>query len=114
MAGYQRFVFMGNVTKDPEIKRIGENEVCKFSVAVNGYKDSVEFFDAEWWKPNAAAGYLAKGVAVLCEGELQTQKWEKDGQPRSKVVVRVSRLTLCGGKQQREPEREPEFAADFA
>jgi single-strand DNA-binding protein len=108
MAGYQRFIALGNLTKDPEIRNLGESDVCKFGIAVNGYKDSVEFFDCEWWKPNGAAGFLAKGIPVLVEGELQTQRWEKDGQQKSKTVVRVMKMQLVGGK------REPAMAGDFA
>jgi single-strand DNA-binding protein len=110
MAGFQKLIALGNVTKDPEIKQVGENEVAKFSIAVNGYKDSVEFFDCEWWKPNGALGYVSKGTPVLIEGELQTQRWEKDGQQRSKMVVKVRGIQLVGGK----PKAEPAFAGDFA
>ncbi len=108
--GYQRFVALGNVTKDPEIRQVGENEVAKFGIACNGYKDSVEFFDCEWWKPNGAIGYVTKGTPVLVEGEFQTQKWEKDGQQRSKAVLKVRTLQLCGSKS----KAEPEYAGDFA
>ena len=108
--GYQRFIAMGNVTKDPEIRQAGDNEVAKFGIAVNGYKDSVEFFDCEWWKPNGALGYVQKGSPVLVEGELQTQRWEKDGQERSKMVLKVRTLSLCGSKK----KAEPEYAGDFA
>lgn len=109
--GYQRFLALGNVTGDPEIRQVGENEVAKFGIAVNGYKDSVEFFDLEWWKPNGALAYVAKGTPVFIEGELQTQRWEKDGQKRSKIVVKVRTLQLAGAKK-REPVED--FAADFA
>ena len=108
--GYQRLIIVGNVTKDPEIRQAGESEVAKFSVAVNGYKDTVEFFDVEWWKPNGAIGYVSKGTTVLVEGELQTQRWEKDGQQRSKIVVKARTLQLCGSKA----KAEPEYAGDFS
>jgi single-strand DNA-binding protein len=103
---------LGNVTKDPEIRQVGENEVAKFGIAVNGFKDSVEFFDLEWWKPNGALAFVAKGTQVFVEGELQTQKWEKDGQQKSKVVLKVRSLQLTGSKPKRAPEEE--FASDFA
>jgi single-strand DNA-binding protein len=112
MMGYQRFMCLGNCTNDPEIRNVGEGEVAKFSIAVNGYKDSVEYFDIEWWNPNGAMGYVMKGTPVFIEGELQTQSWEKDGVKRKKVVVKVRTLRLVGGKKQREPEEE--FAGDFA
>lgn len=109
--GYQRFMALGNTTKDPETRTVGESEVAKFSIAVNGFKDSVEFFDCEWWNPNGALAYVAKGTPVFIEGELQTQKWEKDGQQRSKIVVKVRTLQLTGKGQKR--KEEVEFA-DFA
>lgn len=110
--GFQRFMALGNVTGEPEIKQVGENEVAKFSIAVNGYKDSVEYFDLEWWKPNGAMAFVAKGTQVFIDGELQTQRWEKDGQKRSKIVVKVKTLQLTGSKPKRAPEEE--FASDFA
>lgn len=112
MAGYQKFVCLGNVTGDPDIRNVGESEVAKFSVAVNGYKDSVEYFDCEWWKPNGAIAFVQKGTPVLVEGELQTQRWEKDGQKRSKIVVKVRTIQLVGGKPKTADQRE--FVSDFA
>lgn len=110
--GYQRFMALGNVTGDPDIRHVGESDVAKFGIAVNGYKDSVEFFDCEWWKPNGAMAYVGKGVPVFIEGELQTQKWEKDGQKRSKIVVKVRSLQLVG--KSKKPDSVEEFASDFA
>lgn len=110
--GYQRFLALGNLTADPDVRRVGEDDVAKFGIAVNGFKDKVEFFDCEWWKPNGALGFVAKGTQVFIEGELQTQKWEKDGQKRSKIVVKVRSLQLVGSKGKKEPVEE--FVSDFA
>ena len=113
MSGYQRFICLGNLTKDAESRTVGESEVAKFGVAVNGYKDSVEFFDCEYWNPRGVLPYLTRGTSVLLEGELQTQRWEKDGQAKSKVVIKVMRVQLVGGKKREEPAMEEEFATDF-
>lgn len=113
MSGYQRFIFLGNLTKDAESRMAGESEVAKFSVAVNGYKDSVEFFDCEYWKPGRVTEFLVRGTPVLVEGEIQTQSWEKDGERKSRKIVRVMRLQLVGGKKREEPSMEDEFATDF-
>lgn len=109
--GYQRLMILGNVTNDPDIRNVGENDVAKFSVAVNGYKDSVEYFDVEWWNPNGAMAYVMKGTPVFIEGEIQTQRWEKDGQKKSKQVCKCKTLQLVGSKKS---APEPDFAADFA
>jgi hypothetical protein len=112
MSGYQRFICVGNLTKDVESRMVGESELAKFSVAVNGYKDSVEFFDCEFWKPGRVTQFLDRGVQVLVEGEIQTQQWEKDGERKSRKVVRVLRLQLLGQKKKESVEEE-EFATDF-
>jgi len=113
MSGYQRFICVGNLTRDAESRMVGESEVAKYAIAVNGYKDSVEFFDCEQWKVGGVLPYLTRGTSVLVEGELQTQRWEKDGQQRSKIVVKVHKLQLLGGKKKEEPAMEEEFATDF-
>ena len=112
MSGYQRFICVGNLTKDVESRMVGESELAKFSVAVNGYKDSVEFFDCEYWKPGRVPEFLIRGTSVLVEGEIQTQQWEKDGERKSRKIVRVLRLQLLGGKK-KEESLEEEFATDF-
>lgn len=112
MSGYQRFIALGNLTKDAESRMAGESEVAKFGIAVNGYKDSVEFFDCEFWKPGGVLEYLTRGTQVLIEGEIQTQSWEKDGEKKSRKIVRVMKVQLCGGKRREEPAMEAEFA-DF-
>lgn len=114
-SGYQSFICVGNLTKDVETRNVGENEVAKFSVAVNGYRDSVEYFDVEHWNPGKVTMYLTRGTPVLVDGELQTQRWEKDGQQRSKIVVKARRIQLLGGGKKKEHAEEemPEFAADF-
>jgi single-strand DNA-binding protein len=109
--GYQRVLILGNVTNDPDIRTVGENEVAKFAMAVNGYKDSVEYFDLEWWNPNGAMAYVMKGVPVFVEGEIRTDKWEKDGIKRQAKVVKIRTLQLLGSKKS---APEPDFASDFA
>jgi len=112
MSGYQRFIALGNLTKDAESRMAGESEVAKFSVAVNGYKDSVEYFDCEMWKPGGVLQYLVRGTQVLFEGEIQTQSWEKDGERKSRKIVKVMKVQLCGGKRREEPAMEEAFS-DF-
>lgn len=111
MAGFQKLVLLGNLTKDAESRMVGEAEVAKYGVAVNGYKDSVEFFDCEHWNPKGVLEYLTKGTQALIEGEIQTQTWEKDGEKKSRKIVRVHRLQLVGSKK--EKSMEEEFAGDF-
>ena len=90
-------VLTGRLTRDPETRQVGpEQTVASFSLAVNGYGDKVSFFDVEAWRRTAdiVAQYCSKGKLVSVTGRLEQQRWEKDGQKRSKVVVVASGIEL--------------------
>lgn len=109
--GFQKFIAVGNLTKDAESRTVGEAEVGKYSVAINGRKDSVMFLDCDHWRVGGVLPYLTKGTTVLVEGELEQQSWEKDGQKKSKLVLQVQRLQLLGGRSQR--SETDEFVSEF-
>lgn len=108
-SSFNKFIGVGNLTKDAESRMVGEVEVGRYSIAINGRKDRVLFLDCDHWRVGGVLQYLTKGTPVLVEGELEQQSWEKDGQKKSKVVLSVQRLQLLGGKRQAEPAEE-EFA----
>jgi len=86
---------MGNLTRDVEVKDVGEHKVAKFGVAVNEkYKDKEEtmFIDCECWGNRAEVleKYFKKGSRILLEGKLKFETWEKDGDKRSKHKITVS------------------------
>jgi len=110
-SGYQRFIAVGNLTKDAESRMVGETEVGKYSIAINGRKDRVMFLDCDHWRVGGVLPYLTKGTQVLVEGELDQQSWERDGQKHSKMVLQVNRLQLLGSKQKRVEE---EAFSDFS
>ena len=101
--------FTGRLTKDAEIKMVGETEIGRYSIAVNGRKDKVMFIDCDHWRIGGVAEYLTKGTQVCVSGELEQQSWEKDGQKKSKIVLSVRSLALLGAGKPREPQEE--FAA---
>lgn len=85
---------VGNVTKDLEIKTVGEkdNKICNFQVASNRIsdKEKADFISVEVWNGQAenCAKYLSKGSGVAVSGDLIIDEYEKDGikQYRPKVV----------------------------
>lgn len=109
--GFQKFIAVGNLTKDAESRTVGEVEVGKYSIAINGRKDSVMFLDCDHWRVGGVLPYLTKGTSVLVEGELEQQSWEKDGQKKSKMVLQVQRLQLLGGRSQK--AETDEFVSEF-
>jgi len=121
MPSYCHVTLVGNVTRDVELRTVGEGtKVCDLGVAYNkrrkspdgeGYEDEAHFFDVTLWGNTAqvAADYLKKGSPVLIEGELAQDRWEQDGQKRSKVKI-VGRKMVMLGQRTSEPDAEPESA----
>ena len=100
----------GRLTRDSELRYSnGGMAIAKFSIAVNRrakgadgqWADEASFFDCSMFG-KAAEGvnqYLNKGTHVAINGELRQNRWEQDGQTRSKVEVMVNSLTLLGSPQ---------------
>lgn len=109
---------------------------CNFSIANN---ESYKKADGTWENipsyfdctmkgkyAEAMAKHLLKGRGVRVVGRLKQQRWEKDGQKFSRVVIKVQELFLSpmqnsdGSNYQQNnqnysaPEKEPqEFSASF-
>jgi single-strand DNA-binding protein len=109
MTDLNRVVLVGRLTRDAETKFIQSGQaVCKFSLAVNRrrkvgdqWEDEASFFDAVLWGRSAESmgQYLIKGKQIALDGELRQDRWEQDGQKRSKVEIVVSNIQLLGSGQ---------------
>jgi single-strand DNA-binding protein len=107
MADINHVVLVGRLTRDAELKyTAGGQAVCKFSVAVNRRRkngdqwvDEANFFDVVLWgrQGEALNQYLVKGKVVGVDGELRQDRWEQDGQNRSKVEIVAANIQLLGG-----------------
>lgn len=97
------FKFIGNLTRDPENKMIGETHLAMFTVAVNDtYKNSsgekvedTTFINCDAWGTMAdrVVNNLSKGDKVLVTGKLKQDNWEdQDGNKRSTYKVRIDNL----------------------
>jgi single-strand DNA-binding protein len=111
MADLNSVALTGRLTADPEFKEFGEGkQVANFSLAVNEYKkgdgDAVSFVPVTVWNKTAevAKNFLTKGSQVAIKGRLQQQRWEQDGQKRSKIQIICESLTLLGGKKKENAE----------
>ena len=107
MADVNHVILIGRLTRDAELKYTsGGMAVCKFSIAVNKKKksgdqwvDEANFFDIVLWGKQGESinQYLVKGKQVAVEGELHQNRWEQDGQSRSKVEINADNVQLLGG-----------------
>ena len=107
MADINRVVLVGRLTRDAELKYTATGQaVCKFSVAVNRrrkngdqWEEEASYFDVVVWGRSGESlnQYLLKGKAVGIDGELRQDRWQQDGQNRSKVEIVASNIQLLGG-----------------
>jgi single-strand DNA-binding protein len=107
MVDINRVVLIGRLTRDAELKYTsGGQAVCKFSVAVNRrrkngdqWEDEANYFDVVLWgrQGENINQYLVKGKAVGLDGELRQDRWQQDGQNRSKVEIVANNVQLLGG-----------------
>ncbi len=107
MADVNHVILIGRLTRDAELKYTsGGMAVCKFAIAVNKRRkngeqwvDEANFFDIVLWgrAGESINQYLVKGKQVAVEGELHQNRWEQDGQSRSKVEINASNVQLLGG-----------------
>ena len=98
-SGINKVILVGNLGQDPEVKyTAGGAAVTTLSLATSeSWKDIDTGQDqeiTEWqrvvlWRRLAeiAGEYLKKGSKVYIEGQLQTRKWEQDGQTRYTTEV---------------------------
>jgi single-strand DNA-binding protein len=100
-------MLVGRLTRDAELKYTNTGfPIGKFSLAVNRRRKSGDewieeghFFDISLLGKRAEAltQYLTKGTQVAIQGELRQNRWEQDGQPRSKVEITANDIQLLGG-----------------
>jgi single-strand DNA-binding protein len=102
-------ILIGRLTRDAELKYTsGGMAVCKFDIAVNKRRkqgeqwvEEASFFPIVLWGKSGESlnQYLVKGKQVAVEGELHQNRWEQDGQARSRVEINANNVQLLGGGQ---------------
>lgn len=121
---------MGNLTRDPEIKSVGNSgsQLANLSLAVNrryttagGEKrEEVTYVDVTFWGKQAELFTrlgIKKGTPLFIEGRLHLESWEdkQSGQKRSKLKVVGETLQLLGGKRdENAPRSTPARTPDVA
>lgn len=116
MAGVNKVILVGNLGKDPEVRRTANGDpIVSLRLATSEtWRDkqtgerrertewhSVVIFNEQLGK--VAEQYLKKGSTVYIEGQLQTRKWtDREGQEKYTTEVVLQRfrgeLTLLGGR----------------
>lgn len=100
---------IGRITATPELRHTGTSgkPVCNFSVAVERkFKDAdgnaiVDYVDCVIWNQGAEflCKWFDKGVRIGLTGELQTRRYEKDGQTHKITEILVNTVEFADGKR---------------
>ena len=105
MADINSVTVAGRLTRDSELKFSGGGlAILRCSVAVNTRKkdasgewaDEANFFDITIFGKQAEAlqSFLLKGRPVAVTGELRQDRWESEGQTRSRVYILANNIML--------------------
>lgn len=110
MAGFNKVILIGNLTRNPELRYTPSGTpVASFGLAVSrrfkqgdDLKEEVCFIDIVVFGKQAehCGQYLSKGNGAIIEGRLQQRRWEtEDGQKRSKHEVVAQTVTFMPKRQ---------------
>lgn len=107
MARVQNSVtLIGYITREIEMRKVGDSTVANFTVAVNRIKgkdgaQNTDFIPCQaWGKQGEFVGkYFKKGQKVAVYGEIRVNSYTtKDDEKRSYTVVNVDSVDFCDGK----------------
>lgn len=102
---FNKVVLMGNLTRDPEMKVTKDGlGIANFTLAINNKmkeKEDVSFIDCVSFGKQAdfVGKFLTKGIQILVEGRLKQDRWEQDGQKRSRINVLTESISFTGPKR---------------
>lgn len=109
MADLSIAVLVGRLTRDAELKYTNSGQaVANFSVATSTSRkkgdqwvDEPSYWDVELWGKAGESlnQYLTKGKLVAIEGSMRQDRWEQDGQAKTKVRITANTVQLLGGGQ---------------
>lgn len=116
MTDMNHVFLIGRLTRDigadeRSFAYVGNSQLARanISIAVNRSKkendqwvDDVSYFDVTIWGKTAEnlRQYLLKGKQIAVDGYLKQDRWQKDGQNFSKIVVVANSVQLLGGKSE--------------
>jgi single-strand DNA-binding protein len=130
MAGVNKVILVGNLGKDPEVRRTTSGDpIVNFTIATSENwrdktsgerKERTEWHRVVIFNENlakVAEQYLHKGSKVYLEGQLQTRKWtDKEGNEKYTTEVVLSRfrgeLQMLDSRGEGGSSREPASAQD--
>ena len=121
MASVNKVILVGNLGKDPEIKKFDSGiKNASFSLATTEKfknKAGEMVSNTEWhnivvWGTlsDVAEKYLKKGSQIYLEGKIKTSSWDdKSGAKRYKTEIYADSFTMLGVKDVQSNEQKKEY-----
>lgn len=95
---------IGRLTRDAEVSYTTNGyAIGNLSIATNHMKDEVSYFNIKIINAKLTEGlkqYLTKGKQIAVEGYLKQERWEKDGQKQSRIIIIANNVQLLGGRSE--------------
>ncbi|MCP4950656.1 MAG: single-stranded DNA-binding protein [Proteobacteria bacterium] len=116
---------IGNLGADPEIKETENMVIANLRIATNEKwkdKSGQKQERTEWHRvvffgrtAEVCRDYLRKGSSVFVEGRIQTDKYEKDGEPRysTKIMGREMKMLDAKSSKTESDESDGDFDDDI-
>ena len=108
MPNFNNWSGAGHLTRDPELRTAGQNQVCKFGIAVNGMREDKLFLNVEMWgkRGEIVAERFRKGDAIIVSGSIWQDSYEdKQGNDKQSLVLRAQDFSFVSGKQAERPSQ---------
>ena len=100
----------GRLGRDPELKQVGQNQVCKLAVATSERwndqsgqrQEKTTWHNVEYWGKQAetVAKFFKKGDEIIVIGKVTSDEWtDQQGQKRTAQKVKGTEFDFVGGSQ---------------
>lgn len=108
----------GRLGRDPELKQVGQNQVCKLAVATSErwndqsgqLQEKTTWHNVEFWGKQAenVAKFFSKGDEIIVIGDVTSDEWiDQQGQKRTAQKVKGFKFDFVGGaSQQAQPQQQ--------
>ncbi len=123
MTDINKVTVVGRLTRDCHLEYTSSGiAIAKFSIANNqtrkqgdDYIDEVSYFDVRLWGKRAESlnQYLVKGKQAIVSGRLKQERWLKDNQSHSRIVIVCEDIQLINsGKNQNNQSNTNDYSQD--
>jgi single-strand DNA-binding protein len=95
----------GRLVADATVRNVADDRnVTNFRVAINRryksggeQKEETTYVDCAYWRTDALAPYLTKGLLVQLYGHMSAKPWvSRDGEPMASLNFHTNEITLLG------------------